>query len=83
MKNTMEEAVSCTQRLFSTMIIGKNIGKEDTILKLRSEAKELDEEYRKLRSEFDEKERQQHEAFNVSYYKIISKGYIRGAYITY
>ena len=74
MKNTMNEVIECTKRLFSTMLTGKNIGKEDTILKLRSEAKELDEEYRKLRSEFDEKERQQHEAFNVSCYKRISKG---------
>ncbi|KAI7858297.1 hypothetical protein BDC45DRAFT_602854 [Circinella umbellata] len=59
MKTVQEELRNGNENLAQ-----KNIGKEDTVLKLRSEAKELDEEYRKLRSEFDEKERQQHEAFN-------------------
>ncbi|KAI9244569.1 hypothetical protein BDA99DRAFT_528972 [Phascolomyces articulosus] len=59
MKTVQEEL-----RIGNENLAQKNIGNEENILKLRSETKQLDEEYRKLRSEFDEKERQQHEAFN-------------------
>ncbi|KAI9494902.1 hypothetical protein BDB00DRAFT_816267 [Zychaea mexicana] len=59
MKTVQEELRNGNENLAQ-----KSLSKEDAVLKLRSQAKELDEEYRKLRSEFDDKERQQHGAFN-------------------
>jgi hypothetical protein len=45
----------------------KNLGREDQLLKLRSEVDNLDGQFKLDKLEFEEKERLQHEAFNVSY----------------
>ncbi|KAI8144740.1 hypothetical protein BJV82DRAFT_512874 [Fennellomyces sp. T-0311] len=59
MKTVQEELRNGNENLAQ-----KNLGKEDGVLKLRAEAKELDGEYRKLLTEYEDKEHEQHEAFN-------------------
>lgn len=46
--------------------LDKNLAKEDELMKLRSQVKDLNEKYIELRTKFEEKERQQQEAFSVS-----------------
>lgn len=47
--------------------LDKNLAKEDELAKLRDQVKELNEKYIELRTNFEEKERQQQEAFSVSF----------------
>lgn len=46
--------------------LDKNLGREDQLLKLRTEVENLDGQFKLGKLEFEEKERLQHEAFNVS-----------------
>ena len=48
------------------MHVDKNLAQESSLQQLRDQVKELDGEYRQLRTQFEEKEKQQHDAFNVS-----------------
>jgi ESCRT-I complex subunit VPS37 len=51
---------------YSHVYIDKNLGREDQLLKLRSEVENLDSKYKLDKLEFERKEKLQHEAFNVS-----------------
>lgn len=48
-------------------IIDKNLGREDQLLKLRSEVEYLDTIFKQQKLEFEKKEKLQNEAFNVNY----------------
>lgn len=49
------------------MNVDKNLTQESSLQQLRDQVKELDGEYRQLRAQFEEKEKQQNDAFNVSW----------------
>lgn len=49
------------------MSVDKNLTQESSLQQLRDQVKELDGEYRQLRAQFEEKEKQQNDAFNVSW----------------
>ncbi|KAF7722821.1 hypothetical protein EC973_002666 [Apophysomyces ossiformis] len=42
----------------------KNLGREDQLLRLRAEVNDMEKEYRAVKADFEEKERQQQEAFS-------------------
>lgn len=48
------------------MNVDKNLAQESSLQQLRDQVRELDNEYRQLRSQFEEKEKQQRDAFDVS-----------------
>lgn len=55
------------ERLIECMTVDKNLTQESSLQQLRDQVKELDGEYRQLRAQFEEKEKQQNDAFNVSW----------------
>lgn len=46
--------------------LDKNLSREESLVKLREQVNELDKEYQSLLAEYEEKEKQQQDAFNVS-----------------
>lgn len=48
------------------MNVDKNLAQESSLQQMRDQVRELDSEYRQLRSQFEEKEKQQRDAFDVS-----------------